>query len=392
MVMPRVIPQFVVGLFCAVALSSCINDPINSYTAGKYYGLAREAEVNGELMQARIFYSRSYINTKLGHQPPEVQAHALFEWARVSGYLGYYAGADKGYADVLDLVAKAEGRAASLLAPTCCERARLLRDSCQDQRAVPIYAQAVRELEKAKVDQTSPLLFADYREDSELALRNSGAAVEAGQLAARTRELRELHRGTTPHFSGAANFQAAGHAAYLRNDWYSASVNYWRAVREAELCGADANLRAVVNYEYGRSLGVMGRFAKAEVYLLRALQFDRDAHGKIFLDLNELARLNFDQKNFAKANEYFQAGIAAIDDQRMADDFAAGFVDLLLEYASSLRAVGREVDAHSIDLRVAEIRKLHPTGKSITERTPYGKYPPTGLPPLDPGPESATQG
>jgi tetratricopeptide (TPR) repeat protein len=132
---------------------------------------------------------------------------------------------------------------------------------------------------------------------------------------------------------------------------------------------------AVYDYEYGRSLGAVCAFADASTYLKKALELDRDNGGDYFLDLGELARLNYDQGKFAEAAAYYEQDIAVLDPKDFEAKAPAAFVDLLTEYADCLRQTGREAEARKAEERIARIKAANPVLHSITDRTPYGKYP-----------------
>lgn len=374
------VSSLLVGLGIGLGLlTGCINDPINSYTAAKYFERAEAAENSGNLMGARIAYSRASINSRLGHMTPEAQAHALYEWARVSGYLGYYSDSDKAFTEVIALIDKSGGKAESLRAPTWCEQARLLRTCGKDEQAMPVYAKAVAELEKQKVDESAPFAFAMFLADYAEALRLAKRSGEAEQISSRCAAI--VGKVNSNGRGGAQNFRVAGRAAQQRNDWTAAKINWWRAVIDSEGSGARPNTLAVDSYEYGRCLGVVGEFAAAEIYLKKALRLDRENGGDVIYDLTELARLNYDQRKFGAAVTYFEEGLSLMDARNAEANAPAGLIEILAEYSDSLKQIAREGDAKKVDERIAAIRAKHTVLRTITERTPYGKNPPPQLPP-----------
>ncbi|GAB7562006.1 hypothetical protein LG202_00450 [Methylobacillus methanolivorans] len=50
------------------------------------------------------------------------------------------------------------------------------------------------------------------------------------------------------------------------------------------------------------------------------------------------------------------------------------YVDILDETAMALEAMGQQNDASPLRLQAKTIRLEHPNQKSITDRTPYGKF------------------
>ena len=178
-----------------------------------------------------------------------------------------------------------------------------------------------------------------------------------------------LNQRTSMHYA------EAGAAAQQRNDWPSARMNWSRAVGNAEMAGAPPRVLATMYYEYGRSLGAVCEFGEAETYLQKALKIDQQTGGDFFLDLTELARLNFDQQKFSGAVVYFDQLVPALDAKHAEEGAPAALIDILSEYADCLRKLNREEEAKKADDRAASIRAKNSNLHSITERTPYGKYP-----------------
>lgn len=102
-------------------------------------------------------------------------------------------------------------------------------------------------------------------------------------------------------------------AAQERGDWDEARRIYTRAFTEANLAQADPGFKAVLHYEYGRSLGVTCFFEEAERQLNLANGFDKHTGSVFYLSLSELARLNLDQGKFAKAVSYLERVLAELN-------------------------------------------------------------------------------
>ena len=98
-----------VAFVISCLLSGCVNNPINARTAENYYKSGMEAEGNGNLFLARKNYSRAYTNAQMGNLGPTPEAYALYEWSRVTGYLGMYADAEKGFNETLRLIDLSKG-------------------------------------------------------------------------------------------------------------------------------------------------------------------------------------------------------------------------------------------------------------------------------------------
>ncbi len=132
-----------------------------------------------------------------------------------------------------------------------------------------------------------------------------------------------------------------------------------------------ASRMAVLNYEYGRSLGVTCFYDEAESYLLKAYELDQQSSGPAYMSLTELARMNLDRGHFIQAVNYYQKLLDEFPEE-MQKKAPIGYADILDEYATAIGRTPRFVEA--IDVRKLErkIREEHPEGYSITDRTPYG--------------------
>lgn len=189
-------------LVAAAMLHSGCANPINAHTARTYYDAGVRAERGGDLALARTNYSRAYGNAQLGSLGPAAEASYLYEYARVCGHAGDYAESEKSFSEVLTLLDKAKGEGDKLRAPTLAEYSRLLHDTGQHAKAIPIYERAVVELEKHGIEASDPLGFAGLLDDYALSLKAAGLADRAAATAARATALREKHKGRPIGFQG----------------------------------------------------------------------------------------------------------------------------------------------------------------------------------------------
>lgn len=187
----------------AVALlhGGCAN-PINAHTAQTYFAAGAQAERAGDLPLARQNYSRAYLNAQNGLLGPAAEASYLYEYARLSGYAGEYAEAEKGFSEVLSLIDKAKGQADKLRPPTLVEYSRLLHDTGQHAKAVLIYEQAVAALEKVGIETSDPLGYAALLDDYTASLKAAGLADRAEAAVARATALKEKHKGGKIGYQG----------------------------------------------------------------------------------------------------------------------------------------------------------------------------------------------
>jgi tetratricopeptide (TPR) repeat protein len=166
----------------------------------------------------------------------------------------------------------------------------------------------------------------------------------------------------------------AGAAFERQGLWRQACAEFEAAAHDLEKDVPGGPLYAVVYYEYGRCLGVTGRFDESEVWLKKALDRDRKRKGPFYLDLTELARLNFDQGKFSDAITYFEPLSQELDRIGAPSQTPAAYSDILREYADALMKVGRVDEAKKKMEIVMELKEKVPNQHSITDRTPYGKF------------------
>ena len=171
----------------------------------------------------------------------------------------------------------------------------------------------------------------------------------------------------------AMNYEQAGAAAQKRGDWDASRKAYARAANNADLANASPKKRAILHYEYGRSLGVTCFYKEAERELELAYSLDKQAGQPLYYSLVELARLNLDMKNYSQSVTYFNKAIQELDNANAATEAPIAYADILDEYSSALAGVGRKKEAIDVEKRASKIRGKNPKGNSITDRTPYGK-------------------
>jgi len=167
---------------------------------------------------------------------------------------------------------------------------------------------------------------------------------------------------------------SAANAASKAGDWTTARKQWAQALVNAQLGGLPAQQLAVFNYEYGRALGVQCFWEESENYLQKAYELDHQAGGPEFMSLLELSRLKYDQGQFEKSIPYYSRAIEALEKINAPTQAPTEFSVVLEEYAKALRETGKEQEAISVQKRADEIRIKTPEGKSVTDRTPYGKY------------------
>lgn len=172
----------------------------------------------------------------------------------------------------------------------------------------------------------------------------------------------------------AQNYTLIGAQAQARGDWDTARRAYARAVVNAELAKLPPTTRAPLTYEHGRSLGVTCFFDLSESELNMAYELDKEAGNPLYLSLTELARLTFDQDKFQVSVDYFERAITELDKINAAKKAPIAYADILTEYSIALSKADRKVEAANHLRKAEKIREANPQGKSVTDRTLYGKH------------------
>lgn len=168
------------------------------------------------------------------------------------------------------------------------------------------------------------------------------------------------------------NYAQSGYQAIQAGDWKSARQQFGRAIVNAELGGEPPRQLAVLKYEYGRASGVVCEWDSAERALADALRLDTESGGPRFMSAYELGRMHFDRKQFAKAKPYYEMVYLDFGKIGAETKDPLGYAEFLEEFASVLDESGAPQESSRYRERAAKIRETFPTGRSHTEKTPYG--------------------
>jgi len=163
------------------------------YTADRYYHLGVDAEIHGDLDTACMYFSRSYGNTVIGNAPPLARAHALYEYARVSGYLGRLAEAEKGFNEVIVLLDKVPDDPSHLRAPTHSEHAKLLFANRRYLDSISEFEKAVVCLDELSVESKYPGDTAAFLTSYAKALRAIQSIAQAEVIEKRVTNILSVH-------------------------------------------------------------------------------------------------------------------------------------------------------------------------------------------------------
>ena len=164
----------------------------------------------------------------------------------------------------------------------------------------------------------------------------------------------------------------AGIAAEKMGDWETARLQFAQAVVNADLGEGDFHGKAIVNYEYGKALGVRCEYASAEKYLLRSKSFAELGGEPAYLPLYELGLLNEAQGKSIPAANYFSQLIPIMEKEGLRRRYPLGVADVYERYAAALDANGMHAEAMKQHEEAAEIIAENPNAKPAGKLTPYG--------------------
>lgn len=164
----------------------------------------------------------------------------------------------------------------------------------------------------------------------------------------------------------------AGYAAERAGDWDGARRQFAQAVVNADLGNADVHGKAIVNYEYGRALGVTCEYAMSEKYLLRSKELVVQEGRAPYLPLYELGLLAEQQRKPQEAAQYFAELIPLMEQQGLLEHYPLGVADVHERYASALASLGKSVQASAQRAQASAIREANPNAKPFGSVTPYG--------------------
>ena len=164
----------------------------------------------------------------------------------------------------------------------------------------------------------------------------------------------------------------AGYAAQRSGNWDAARRQFAQAVVNADLGDADLSGKSIVNYEYGRALGVTCFYDEAEKYLLRSKTIKEQLNLSPYLALYELGLMNEKQgKHDASAN-YFAQLIPEMKKEGLQNKYPLGVADAFDRYADALEKSGKPNEARLQRKEAAAIRSANPNAQPFGALTPYG--------------------
>jgi len=188
-----------ISLCVAVFLSGCAN-PINMYTAQKYFDAGMAAERAGDYLAAHENYYRAYVNTEIGHADDQRKALAMYNLARMKGYLCMKAGAEPLFLKSVAVEEKVLSHNGDWYTGRLIETARFYLGFGDYEKAIPYFEKATLRITDSRVEQANPIEMADLWDNYADALRRIGSEVRAKEVAHRAWSLRNGNQGKTARF------------------------------------------------------------------------------------------------------------------------------------------------------------------------------------------------
>jgi tetratricopeptide (TPR) repeat protein len=178
----------------------------------------------------------------------------------------------------------------------------------------------------------------------------------------------------------AASINAHNAQSYARNasqaarqgDWDTARRMWAGAVVNSSLAHADKRYRAVMNYEYARSLGVTCFYDLAQQYFDTAYALDKETSGPAYMSLAELARMYAAKGDNEKAAAYFARAYKEGQAAGLETHDPIGFADLIDDHVKVLSALEEASAAQEKQRIAAALRQANINAQTKTDLTPYG--------------------
>lgn len=185
------------ALLTALA-ASCAN-PLNEATFQRYYQSGLEAEAAGELELARENYRRALINSRTGHLGGSYESAALYQLARMSGFLCDVS-AEQLFREAIALEELASGPNSGRLSRRLLEFGRFLAYQGRERDAVAYFERGIPIAEALGVETEDPIGFATVLEEYATVLSAADRQAESAAALQRATAIRELNPGKKASF------------------------------------------------------------------------------------------------------------------------------------------------------------------------------------------------
>jgi tetratricopeptide (TPR) repeat protein len=173
----------------ATTLAACAN-PINQRTAENYYAAGERALALGNLPLAKQNFSRSMINTEIGHLGPAATGEAATKLAQVLGNLCEYDAAESIFLKAVASLEAAYGANGRRTVTTRMELAQFNFDIGRYEKALAHFDRAIADGGPA-LESASPKNYALMLDDYATAATHIGRSQAASEAAAKAAKIRQ---------------------------------------------------------------------------------------------------------------------------------------------------------------------------------------------------------
>ena len=177
---------------------------------------------------------------------------------------------------------------------------------------------------------------------------------------------------STLNMKTSENYARRAYAAEHAGNWVEAREDYRRSIINAQLADMQKDTLAVLWYEYGRASGVVCEWHEATAALSKAYEFDKASGGPYYMSSYELARMNYQRKDYPTALKYYRRAYVEFESDQVDTKDPIGYAIFLDEFVRTLKEVGLGTETKELAERAERIRKAFPGKSSHTEKTPYG--------------------
>ena len=159
------------------------------------------------------------------------------------------------------------------------------------------------------------------------------------------------------------NHFRAGQQFEFNKDYGSAREQYWMALANARLGGAEPETVSMLAYNFARMTGYTCHFDEAETYFVESLALEESVSGPesalTSMRLFELARLNYDQGRYDKSVGFYRRAIPIAEKLGVGRSDPIALAAALDEYGDALGRVD-ETAAAAARQQASRLRDANP--------------------------------
>ncbi|MBI5773204.1 MAG: tetratricopeptide repeat protein [Verrucomicrobia bacterium] len=194
---PFSMKKFLGFLGCWVGLLGGCANPLNIGHYERYMDGGADAERAGDYQFARKCYARAQANAEVGFLGKAAESAAYYNWARMTGMLGDFAEAERGFKQALKLEEEVYGPGGGHASMRWFELARLYFAWGRYQDSVTAYEQGFPLADRKNIQQSDPVTYAAVVRDFAAALEKAGQAGRAQQERERAASIADQPPKTT---------------------------------------------------------------------------------------------------------------------------------------------------------------------------------------------------